>query len=138
MSLRFKLDENLPRRIGPALLDLGHDVESALSEHLEGSPDPVLLAACTAEDRILVTLDMDFSDIRMYPPNSHRGIWVLRPASQSFARVQDLGAGRIAARRYREDSGSTVGCRRAACAHPRLRGRAPPRDISGTPMLVRA
>ena len=42
------------------------------------------LAACVAEDRVLVTLDLDFSDIRQYPPGSHRGIWVLRPARQTF------------------------------------------------------
>ena len=30
VTLRFKLDENLPQRIGSALRDLGHDVETAL------------------------------------------------------------------------------------------------------------
>ena len=70
--------------------DLGHDIESALSEKLGGADDPVLLAACVAEDRILVTLDLDFSDIRTYPPGSHRGIWVLRPADQSFDTVLGL------------------------------------------------
>ncbi|HRH86907.1 MAG TPA: DUF5615 family PIN-like protein [Rubrivivax sp.] len=64
MSLRFKLDENLPRRVEPALRDLGHDVETALSERLGGADDPVVLAACVAEGRILITLDLDFSDIR--------------------------------------------------------------------------
>ena len=90
MSHRFKLDEDLPRRVEPALRDLGHDIESALSEKLGGADDPVLLAACVAEDRILVTLDLDFSDIRTYPPGSHRGIWVLRPADQSFDTVLGL------------------------------------------------
>lgn len=90
MALRFKLDENLPRRVEPALRSLGHDVETALSEGLAGSADPELLAACTAEDRVLVTLDLDFADIRVYPPGSHRGIWVLRPANQSFAILLNL------------------------------------------------
>ena len=79
MTLRFKLDENLPRRIESALRDLGHDVETALSEGLAGASDPDLLAACIAEHRVLVTLDLDFADIRAYPPGSHRGVWVLRP-----------------------------------------------------------
>lgn len=39
---------------------------------------------------MLVTLDLDFSDIRAYPATSHRGVWVLRPAVQSFAAVRDL------------------------------------------------
>ena len=90
MALRFKLDENLPRRVEPALRDLGHDVETAYSEGLAGAPDPDLLAACNAEDRILVTLDLDFADIRAYPPGSSQGIWVLRPPEQSFATVLAL------------------------------------------------
>ncbi len=32
---------------------------------------------------MLITLDLDFSDIRLYPPASHKGIWVLRPRTQS-------------------------------------------------------
>ena len=85
--LRFKLDENLPRRVESALRDLGHDVETAVSEGLAGAPDPDLLAACTSEDRVLVTLDLDFADIRAYPPGSHRGVWVLRPPDQAFGSV---------------------------------------------------
>lgn len=76
MTLRFKLDENLPRLAEAALRDLGLDVETAHSEGLAGAEDPALLAACVAEDRILVTLDLDFSDIRAYPAASHRGVWV--------------------------------------------------------------
>ncbi len=70
--------------------DLGNDVETALSEGLAGVADPALLAACSAEDRILITLDLDFADIRAYPPGSHRGIWVLRPSEQSFGAVLNL------------------------------------------------
>ena len=90
MALRFKLDENLPTRVEPALRAQGHDVETAVSEDLSGAVDPRLLAACIAEDRILVTLDLDFADIREYPPGSHRGVWVLRPAQQTFDAVLNL------------------------------------------------
>ncbi len=90
MSLRFKLDENLPHRVGPTLRSQGHDVETAISENLAGATDPVLLAACTAEDRILITLDLDFADIRVYPPGSHCGIWVLRPANQAVNSILAL------------------------------------------------
>ncbi len=62
----------------------------------EGAKDPALLAACVAEDRVLVRLDLDFSDITAYPAASHRGIRVLRPAAQSFAAVRHL----VLARRY--------------------------------------
>jgi hypothetical protein len=31
------------------------------------------------ERRLLVTMDLDFSDMRRYPPGSHAGILLLRP-----------------------------------------------------------
>ncbi|HRH87501.1 MAG TPA: hypothetical protein PLO41_11685 [Rubrivivax sp.] len=37
-----------------------------------------------------MTLDLDFSDIRTYPPGSYGGIWVLRPTDQSFDAVLGL------------------------------------------------
>ncbi len=99
MDLRFKLDENIPRRVESGLRDVGNDVETARSEGFAGALDPHLVAACIAEDRILVTLDLDFADIRTYPPGSHRGVWVLRPAetskveSRTPAKLGDAQAG---------------------------------------------
>lgn len=90
MTLRLKLDENMPRRAQSALRDLGIDVETAHSEHLAGAVDPVLLAACIVENRVLVTLDLDFADMRDYPPGSHPGIWVLRPRQQTFNAIVSL------------------------------------------------
>lgn len=84
MALRFKLDENVPRKAAALLRDAGHDVRSALEQALGGSSDEKVLAACRNEARILVTLDLDFGDIRAYPPASHAGIWVLRPNAQSI------------------------------------------------------
>jgi predicted nuclease of predicted toxin-antitoxin system len=90
MPLRFKLDENIPGRALPALRSQSHDVESAETEGLAGATDPTLLAACGNEERILVTLDLDFADIREYPVGTHKGIWVLRPTQQTFAAVLAL------------------------------------------------
>ena len=84
MAVRFKLDENLPRDAQELLSELGHDVQTALEERLGGSADPEVLDASLDEKRVLVTLDLDFSDIRLYPPASHSGIWVLRPRTQSI------------------------------------------------------
>jgi predicted nuclease of predicted toxin-antitoxin system len=66
------------------LVDAGHDADSVDDESLGGSSDSRVIAACLNEDRILVTLDLDFADIRAYPPSSHRGIWVRRPETQSI------------------------------------------------------
>lgn len=84
MVVRFKLDENLPRDAEALLRDAGHDVHTVLGERLGGNPDPKVLDACRAESRVLITFDLDFSDIRLYPPASHSGIWVLRPHTQSI------------------------------------------------------
>lgn len=84
MPARFKLDENLPRDAGVLLRKAGHDVDNVLDEQLGGKPDSRVFDASQAEDRILVSFDLDFSDIRVYPPASHKGIWVLRPHTQSI------------------------------------------------------
>ncbi len=84
MPARFKLDENLPREAEALLRKAGHDVQTVLDERLGGNPDPRIFDASRAEDRTLVTFDLDFSDIRLYPPASHKGIWVLRPQTQSI------------------------------------------------------
>ena len=78
MAVRFKLDENLPRDAEALLRGAGHDVQTVLDEHLGGNSDPRVLDACRTESRVLITFDLDFSDIRLYPPAEHSGIWLLR------------------------------------------------------------
>jgi predicted nuclease of predicted toxin-antitoxin system len=80
--MRFKIDENLPPEAAVLLRDNGHDADTVLDEALGGSPDPTVAATCKAEQRILVTLDLDFADILQYPPLDYPGIIVLRPARQ--------------------------------------------------------
>jgi len=48
---------------------------------------PDVAAACQREGRTLLTLDLDFADIRLYPPPSFPGIIVLRLATQSRPHV---------------------------------------------------
>ena len=98
MAARFKLDENLPRDAEALLRNDGHDVHTALDERLGGHPDGEVLDACVRETRILVTFDLDFADIRRYPPASHAGVWVLRPPTQSIGNTLDLLRRALAAR----------------------------------------
>jgi predicted nuclease of predicted toxin-antitoxin system len=88
--VRFKLDENLPELVHSSLSELGHDAHTVAQEGLSGAQDGRVLQACVAEDRILITLDLDFSDLRTYPPGSYPGIWVLRPAKQTFKAIDTL------------------------------------------------
>lgn len=80
--MKVKLDENVPALAADALLSHGHDVQTVAGEHLVGSPDEVLMAACRREDRLLFTFDLGFGDARAYPPGSHPGIVLMRLADQ--------------------------------------------------------
>lgn len=62
--------------------EAGFPADTADQEHPSGSEDVVLFARCVLEERILVTLDLDFANIRAYPPGSQAGIVVLRSKSQ--------------------------------------------------------
>ena len=95
MPARFKLDENLPRDAETLLREAGHDVHTVLDEHLGGNPDPRVFDASQAENRVLISFDLDFSDIRLYPPASHKGIWVLRPEIQSIENTLALLRGAL-------------------------------------------
>ncbi len=60
MPTRFKLDENLPRDAEVLLQQAGHDVHTMLAEQLGGASDPRVFDASQAEERVLVTFDLDF------------------------------------------------------------------------------
>lgn len=65
----------------------GHDVHSVYDEGLRGSTDDVVAERCRNEGRVLVTFDLDFADIRTYPPAAHSGIIVLRVGNQSRSHI---------------------------------------------------
>jgi len=81
--MQFKIDENLPVEIANLLRDAGYDAKTVYDQQLTGVDDRALLNICKKENRILVTFDMDFSDIRTYPPQKEKGIIVLRVSNQS-------------------------------------------------------
>jgi predicted nuclease of predicted toxin-antitoxin system len=83
--LRVKLDENLGPSIAEIFLRAGHDVLLTREQGLGGREDSVLIEVCRAEDRCLVTLDLDFGHVLNYPPGRYPGIAILRfaePMSQ--------------------------------------------------------
>jgi predicted nuclease of predicted toxin-antitoxin system len=88
--MRAKLDENLPVQAAELLRAAGWNCDTVRDEGLGGAEDPNLGAACRAESRVLFTLDLDFSDIRTYPPNEYVGIVVLRPAEPSRRMVLQM------------------------------------------------
>ena len=88
--MRVKLDENLPRDLVGALTARGHDVDTVVDEQLGGQPDPVVVQAATEAHRMVITLDRGVGDIRRFPPGTHAGVLVLRPASQDPASIVAL------------------------------------------------
>ena len=88
--MKFKTDENLPVEVVDLLRQAGHDALSVMDQQLAGHPDGDVAAVCQAEQRALVTLDLDFSDIRSYPPEDYEGIIVLRPVLQTISSILRL------------------------------------------------
>ena len=76
--MQFKLDENLPPSAAELLRSLGHDVMTVYDQGLQSCTDPEVLAACQGEGRILLSLDLDFSNILVFPPERYAGLIVLR------------------------------------------------------------
>ena len=79
--MKFKVDENLPIQCVDQLREGGHDALSVNEQGLSGAADPRIAEVCTAEGRVLVSLDVDFADIRTYPPSAGAGIIVFRLGS---------------------------------------------------------
>ena len=80
--MKFKTDENLPNHEASTLREFGFEADSVWDESLTGADDRSIAEQARGEGRILVTLDLDFANIRAYPPEQHPGIVVLRLKAQ--------------------------------------------------------
>ncbi len=93
----FKVDENLHDDVAEALRNRGHDAETVYGEGLRGEDDTTIAERCRKEGRAVVTLDLDFANLTVYPPENYPGLIVLRVVDQSrphvltaFTQVLDL------------------------------------------------
>ena len=87
--MKFKLDENIPVDLARVLGGLGHDVDTVPQEALTGRPDSVIWACTQEAQRLLITQDLDFSDIRRFAPGTHNGILLVRLARPSRRELLD-------------------------------------------------
>lgn len=85
--MKFKTDENLPEEAAELLRSAGYDASTILEQSMGGELDPEVASVCRREQRILVTLDLGFADIRTYPPEEYHGLIVLRLRQQDKAHV---------------------------------------------------
>lgn len=76
--MNIKLDENIPATLKNILSQQGHQVKTTPDQKLEGYDDGTIWEIVQEEDRFFITQDLDFSDIRNYPPGSHSGLLLLR------------------------------------------------------------
>jgi predicted nuclease of predicted toxin-antitoxin system len=86
VAVRFKLGENLPVSSAAILTPATTSTPSA-RRGLGGAPGPDVVAAATAAERVLISLDVGLAGIRAYPPGSPGGIVLLRLSDQSAGAV---------------------------------------------------
>ena len=80
--MKFKVDENLPVEVAELLRQAGYDDATVFDQKLGGEADRTIASICRLEQRAIVTLDIDFADIRTYPPSEYAGLIVLRVKQQ--------------------------------------------------------
>lgn len=83
--MKVKLDENMPAPMAALFRQAGHDVATVTEQGMSGSEDPEVLRAATTEQRVLVTFDTDFGNVRNYPLGTHVGVVVFRLHDQRWA-----------------------------------------------------
>jgi predicted nuclease of predicted toxin-antitoxin system len=83
--MRFFVDANMPRSTLAMLARLGHQGEFARDTGLANAPDSQIAAHTRASRAALITRDMDFADVRHYPPADYQGIVVLRMPDDTTA-----------------------------------------------------
>jgi predicted nuclease of predicted toxin-antitoxin system len=76
--MRFFVDANLPRSVTALLIRLGHQVEFARDASLGAATDMEIAVHVQKTSAALLTRDLDFGDVRRYPPEDYNGIVVLR------------------------------------------------------------
>ena len=88
--MRIKVDEDLPKAAVRLLGDRGYEAASVIEQGMGGLKDPNLWQAVQVEQRLLVTADKGFADIRMYAPGTHAGVLLLRPDQDGIRPILEL------------------------------------------------
>ena len=76
--MRFLIDADLPRPTAPLVRRLGHEAQDVRDIGLGAAPDEEIAAYARTHGMCLLTGDLDFADIRDYPPENYAGLAVFR------------------------------------------------------------
>ena len=95
--MRIKLGENLGTRGAALLRSEGMDVATVVEQGLASCPDRAVIEVCRAEARALVSLDLDFANPMVFPPDRYAGIIVLRLSSPVTREAIDAALSTFAA-----------------------------------------
>lgn len=76
--VKFVADECVGLPTIALLRKLGYSIVTAEEANLRGKSDFEILKWAIKEERILITEDIDFGSILLYPPKLHHGIILLR------------------------------------------------------------
>jgi predicted nuclease of predicted toxin-antitoxin system len=88
--MRFKVDESLHVEVADLLRGQGHDALTVFDQGLRGRGDHDIADVCRFENRVLLSLDLDFSNILMFPPENYPGLIVLRLRKKGRAAVRRI------------------------------------------------
>jgi predicted nuclease of predicted toxin-antitoxin system len=87
-----KLDEDLSQTHVDFLNRTGYSAERVTDEGLSGAADAIVWRRAHSEGRFFITLDLDFADVRQFPPGTHpeycscgRGIAVAMPFKRFYS-----------------------------------------------------
>jgi predicted nuclease of predicted toxin-antitoxin system len=88
--MKFFADECVYAATTQLLRTRQQDVVTAQDAGLSGKSDEEILAYAVEHGRVLITIDMDFSNIRRFPPKSYIGIIVLKIRPRTAEKVHNV------------------------------------------------
>jgi predicted nuclease of predicted toxin-antitoxin system len=87
--LRFLADMGVDVRVVDWLRRQGHDAVHLRERGMHRAPDPEIFHAALAEDRIVLTFDLDFGDLAAFARDDRARVVVFRLANARAASVID-------------------------------------------------
>ena len=76
--MKFFLDENVPLSILDLMRVLGFEAEHARNTNLRGAADAEIADYAKKQKVILITKDLEFGSLLLYPKGSHYGLIIIR------------------------------------------------------------